>query len=159
MYRRYGLSDGPAIALNSTLLFVVLLYVYPLKFLSTYLVDLWSGASETAARIQPSQIPDLLIIYGVGYVAVFTVFLLMHLYAYRKRHTVHLTRLELFDTRYEIQANLINIVAGLASMIVAAVGGVNSVGLAGFMYPLILFPTRAVHGALSGRRRRALERK
>lgn len=32
-FRRYGLQDGTTIALNSTLLFVVLFYVYPLKFL------------------------------------------------------------------------------------------------------------------------------
>ncbi len=32
-FRRYGLQDGFTILLNSVLLFVVLLYVYPLKFI------------------------------------------------------------------------------------------------------------------------------
>ena len=35
-YRRYGLWDASTVRLNAALLFVVLLYVYPLKFLSPY---------------------------------------------------------------------------------------------------------------------------
>ncbi|HEX7242665.1 MAG TPA: TMEM175 family protein, partial [Longimicrobiaceae bacterium] len=30
-FRRYGLQDGPTLALNAALLFVVLFFVYPLK--------------------------------------------------------------------------------------------------------------------------------
>src|SRR5687767_12608155 len=32
-FRRYGLQDGYTVILNSLLLFVILLYVYPLKFM------------------------------------------------------------------------------------------------------------------------------
>src|SRR5215203_4822419 len=37
-FRRYGLQDTPVVLLNCALLFVVLFYVYPLKFLYTWLV-------------------------------------------------------------------------------------------------------------------------
>ena len=47
-FRRFGLGDGPMIVLNSTLLFVVLLYVYPLKFLSTL-----SSARSWIRRVSP----------------------------------------------------------------------------------------------------------
>jgi hypothetical protein len=53
-------------------------------------------------------------------VAVFSVFLLMYLYALRKRHVLHLTRLDRFDARYAIEANLINIGTGLGSIALAA---------------------------------------
>src|SRR5262245_12644977 len=42
-FRRYNLQDKMSLVLNSALLFVVLFYVYPLKFLFTYLVSAWSG--------------------------------------------------------------------------------------------------------------------
>ena len=38
-FRRYGLNDTPTLWLNSALLFLMLLYVYPLKFLFTMLID------------------------------------------------------------------------------------------------------------------------
>ena len=38
-FRRYGLEDAPTIVLTGILLFVVLFYVYPLKFVFTLVVD------------------------------------------------------------------------------------------------------------------------
>ena len=44
-FRRYGLQDGLTILLNHVLLFVVLFYVYPLKFVFTSLLgDLFGGS-------------------------------------------------------------------------------------------------------------------
>src|SRR6476659_5088671 len=42
-FRRYGLRDTITVVLNAALLFVVLFYVYPLKFLFTFLVDRFTG--------------------------------------------------------------------------------------------------------------------
>ena len=153
-FRRYGLSDGPMIVLNSVLLFVVLLYVYPLKFLATLVFGQLFDPANTAP-IEPRQLTELIAIYGLGYVAVFSVFLLMYLYALRKRHVLRLTRLDLFDARYAIEANLISIGTGLGSIVLALLGAPPLI--AGLFY-FVLGPVRAVHGARSGRRRHALER-
>ena len=153
-FRRYGLGDGPMVVLNALLLFVVLLYVYPLKFLATLVLGSLVDPSSFAA-IEPGQVSQLIVIYGIGYVAVFVVFLLMYRYALRKRHVLHLTRLDLFDAQYAIEADLINIGTGLGSIVLALLGAPPVV--AGFFY-FVLGPLRAVHGARSGRRRRALER-
>lgn len=155
-FRRNDLSDGVMVALNSTLLFVVLLYVYPLKFLSQFLVDELLGATPTA-RIEPTQTANLVIIYSAGYVGVFIAFLLMHLYAWRKRALLELTPLEEHDARYATEACVINIAIGLLSIAVAAIGGPPAAAAAGFVY-FLLAPARAIHGARTGRRRRALER-
>src|SRR6185295_6902584 len=40
-FRRYGLQDNTSVVLNGVLLFVVLFYVYPLKFLFTLLVNIF----------------------------------------------------------------------------------------------------------------------
>lgn len=153
-FRRYGLNDGIMITLNSALLFVVLLYVYPLKFLSQFLIDQLLGASASTPRMSSDQLPGLVIIYGLGFVSVFLALFLMYLYAYSRRHYLGLTPLELHDTRYEMQVTLINMGTGLASIAVAAIGG--AAGAAGLVY-FALGPIRAIHGAMSGRRRRRLE--
>src|SRR6478752_5049144 len=68
--RRYGLQTTYAIVLNAVLLFVVLFYVYPLKFLFTLVVGEFSGGL-TVPRDQlnrmisaPSQPAVLLVIYS-----------------------------------------------------------------------------------------------
>jgi len=152
-FRRYGLGDGPMVVLNALLLFVVLLYVYPLKFLATLVFGQLFDPTNTAP-IEAHQLAQLIVIYGIGYVAVFAVFLLMYLYALRRRHVLRLTRLDLFDARYAIEADLINIGTGLGSIGLALLGAPPVV--AGLFY-FVLGPLRGVHGARSGRRRRGLE--
>lgn len=38
-FRRYGLQDTYTIVLNAVLLFVILFYIYPLKFLASLIID------------------------------------------------------------------------------------------------------------------------
>jgi hypothetical protein len=109
------------VVLNALLLFVVLLCVYPLKFLATLVFGQMFDPASTAP-IEAGQLSQLIVIYGTGYVAVFVVFLLMYLYALRKRHVLHLTRLDLFDARYAIEADVINIGTGLGSVALALLG-------------------------------------
>src|SRR5216683_3327395 len=47
-FRRYGLQDNLTVCLNAVLLFVVLFYVYPLKFLFSYLVNVLTGGHGEA---------------------------------------------------------------------------------------------------------------
>src|SRR5712691_5665170 len=42
-FRRYNLQDSLTIVLNGVLLFVVLFYVYPLKFVFTLMLNLFAG--------------------------------------------------------------------------------------------------------------------
>src|SRR3954469_6039496 len=46
-FRRYNLQDSFSTFINCILLFVVLFYVYPLKFLWTYLVGTWTAHGAT----------------------------------------------------------------------------------------------------------------
>jgi hypothetical protein len=83
-FRRYGLEDAPTIALTGILLFVVLFYVYPLKFVFQLVVGQIMGFhAETGGEpiITASQTPRLMQIYSGGVVAVFTVFALIALIA------------------------------------------------------------------------------
>jgi hypothetical protein len=67
-FRRYGLADGVTTTLTGALLFIVLFYVYPMKFLFTMLFDQLFG-DTTVQAIQPRQAPLLMTVYGVGFIA------------------------------------------------------------------------------------------
>ncbi len=162
-FRRYGLQDAATITLNGALLFVVLFFVYPLKFLFTYLVKAFTG-SDTSVRlaggvienaIRPEQTGSLMLIYGSGYVAVFGIFVLMYAHAYRRRGELELTDVEVFDTRTSIRENVLHTGIGLLSIVLVLIGGSGWALWSGLTYMLI-GPVLSLHGTLSGKRRRVL---
>jgi uncharacterized membrane protein len=151
-FRRYGLKDFQILVLNAALLFLVLMYVYPLKFLFTLLIDELFGFAENET-IEPSQFPLLMVIYGAGFVAVQLVFMLMYLRAYSLRAVLELDARELSMTREEIQGTLLNISVGLVSVALAILGGAEHVAWAGYAY-LLLFPLQSINSRVMGSRRR-----
>src|SRR3954471_14706506 len=69
--RRYGLDDGMARFLTCVMLFLVLFYVYPLKFLFNFSITaLFFGSAPTVA-MTGSQFSTLLVIYGLGFASVY----------------------------------------------------------------------------------------
>jgi uncharacterized membrane protein len=150
-FRRYGLRDILMLVLNAALLFLVLMYVYPLKFLFTLLIDELLGFAENET-IELSQIPLLMVIYGAGFVAIQLVFVLMYLRAYSLRAILDLDPRELSVTREEIQACLLNISVGLASVAIAVLGGARTISWAGYVY-LLVFPLQTINGRVMGTRR------
>ena len=153
-FRRYGLNDTQTLWLNAALLFIMLMYVYPLKFLFTYLIDLLFGFAQSE-KIEASQVPLLMVVYGAGFVAVQILFLLMYLRAYSLRDALELDARELSVTREEIQGCLLNIFVGLASVAIAVLGGVATISWAGYVY-VLLFPLQTINGRVMGSRRKKL---
>jgi hypothetical protein len=164
-FRRYGLEDTWTITLNAALLFVVLFYIYPLKFLFSMLVNIWTGQSlevhlpggRVEAVIEGAQLPQLFVIFGAGYVAVFLVFLLLYLHAYKKRRELELTALESFDTKVGLYAAVFHMGVGASSILVALAAGLSHISWAGYIYPLLLGPGLTVYYSYSNVRRRRLE--
>jgi hypothetical protein len=162
-FRRYGLQDTYVIVLNAALLFVVLFFVYPLKFLFSLLVRLvFEGSIEvtlpngtTTSAIADGQMPTLMIIYSIGYVVIFLLFVLLHVHAYRQKESLTLSPLELFDTKSTIYENLINVSIGLLSILLAALGGEKMAGWAGLVY-FLLGPAMTINGAMRVKKRKAL---
>jgi uncharacterized membrane protein len=102
--RRYGLDDATARLLTCVLLFIVLLYIYPLKFLFTLgMNDLLFGRGETVAIVSRQQASTLLLIYSLGFAGVYLAFSLLYFHAWRLREALALSELERFDTRYLIR--------------------------------------------------------
>jgi uncharacterized membrane protein len=119
-FRRYGLEDGPTVALNGALLFVILFFVFPLKFILGTMVSRLLGAGKTIRLpngavervIAPGHMPLLMTIYGLGFTAVSVIFALLYVHAYRKRHELELNELEVFDTRRTLEGNIHTVVMG-----------------------------------------------
>ena len=163
-FRRYGLNDALTFVLNAVLLFVVLFYVYPLKFVWTLLVNMMLGvdnrvrspSGELVAAVANSQMSKLMIVFSIGYVAVFTVFTLLYWRAYARRGDLELNRLEVLDTRTELEEHLLNICIGLLSIGLASINTTGYVALSGFCYMLI-GPVLTAHGMMAGKKRKKLE--
>ena len=147
-FRRYGLQDSWSVFLNCMLLFFVLFYVYPLKFL---FFALFSGER----RIEFGESQTLFVIYGVGYAAVFLAFALLYLHAWRKRETLALNEIERLRTRRSLIDHVAMVVIGLTSALLAMVLPPNLVGLAGWFY-FIVGVHFTVSGTIFGRRERRL---
>jgi hypothetical protein len=164
-FRRYGLRDTATVILNAALLFVVLFYVYPLKFLFSFLIDRFTGGhgevrlpnGNAVAMIENlHQLSSLMIIFDLGYLAVFGVFVLLFYHAYRKREALNLNELERFDTRDTIVESALNCGIAIVSLMIVVIGGPTRAALAGMTYMLTPVVMMA-HGMMKGRRRRLLE--
>lgn len=161
-FRRYGLQDGQTILLNLILLFVVLFYVYPLKFLFNFMFEEAIGHTgvllpngQIAPFIAPNQSPLLMIIYGLGYATVFLIFTLLYVHALRKKEELELNRMETYDTQTSIFENGMMAFIGVLSAAVAALLPANKAGLAGFVFFLIALG-RSIIGTSRGKGRRKL---
>lgn len=137
-FRRYGMEDITTVVLNAALMFIVLFYVYPLKFLFTMVFsDNIDVSGKSPFSITTNQVPNLMIIYGLGYVTIYFIFLLLYLHAHRNRIKLQLTTLELFDTRTTVFSQIILISIGGLSIITALSLPAKRAGLAGLVYGLI----------------------
>jgi uncharacterized membrane protein len=156
-FRRYGLHDGPIVWLNAALLFVVLFYVYPLKFLFTLVINqvLLRLPSSEGSVATFGQARELFVVYGAGVIAVFGMLALLYTYALRRRHDLDLDRIELFDTRASLTRNLLAAGVGVISIAIALTVPDRMIGLAGYAY-FLFAPVFALHGSMSGSRRRRL---
>jgi Endosomal/lysosomal potassium channel TMEM175 len=154
-FRRYGLQDHTMILLNALLLFVILAYIYPLKFIfSQGFVWITGQQSQADGRSSDQQV-TLFVIYGLGWAAVFTIFAIFYLHAYRQRAVLELTPLEIFDTRANMYANLEMVGVGLFSILLARLHVGIDFGVPGWAYFLIA-PVQTFFGRRFGQRRRVL---
>lgn len=139
--RRYGLQTFYTVVLNSILLFVVLFYVYPLKFLFSLVVAAFSGGALAThpmeQAIQPSQVAILMVIYSLGFSAVAAVFWLLYRYAYGLRKELDLNEYECLRTRHEAYHQLAMVALGLIVSATAIILPSNIAGQAGYLYALI----------------------
>ncbi len=150
--RRFGLDDGRARFLTCLLLFVVLFYIYPLKFLfSVSITGLLFGGHVT--QMTGHQFSNLLVIYDLGFAAVYIAMGLLYLHAYSLREELELSELEKFETRSTIHRILILIGVALLATVFALIPATLRWGGAVYAF---LFPLMRIQKVVQRRQRAAL---
>jgi hypothetical protein len=149
-FRRFGTHDFATIWLNGMLLFVVLFYVYPLKFLFTFLT--YDVLGETQTYIENNgEVRELLILYAVGFTAIYLLIAALYWNGLRQRVHLGLNDLEVMLTKTYIVEDVGVALIGVLSGVTAALLPVQYVGLSGWVYVLIgVF--KWVYGARTRRR-------
>lgn len=157
-FRRFGLQDGMTIWLNGLLLFIVMLYIYPLKFLFAMLGTRGTLVGEGSPMMRGSQMPTLMLIYGLGFALVFAALACMYLHAYR---TTPPAGADADDRHWRTDAalgvghSLVYVVVGLLSIVVAHLGSHPIWGaLAGVTYGTV-GPLQAIYHRATRRYRAA----
>jgi uncharacterized membrane protein len=130
--RRFGLDDGFVRFLTCVMLFIVLLYVYPLKFLFTLFVN--GVLYDVPAKLTSNQASTLFLIYGLGFAAVYLALAALNWHAYHRSAELEFSPREKFESRWEIYAMLIHAGVGLASAAVAVTFPPRYIAFAGFAY-------------------------
>jgi uncharacterized membrane protein len=137
-FRNYGMDDNITLTLNITLLFLVLFYVYPLKFLFSLIFgDLIFGQGKSPFTLRAEQFPELMAIYALGFIAIYFLFFLMHLRARQKSVELGMTPIERFNCGSTMYRMLIMVSVGVCSLIVASTLKADKAAIAGFVYFLI----------------------
>ena len=162
-FRRYALNDGWTLTLNGALLFVVLFFVYPLKFLFVTVIKMIAGQDTRVTlpdgslhpAIAPGEGVPLMVIYSAGYAAIFALFWLMYRHALGRREHLALDDVETLLTRATARGHLINVALGVASITVVLLGGDRWSGVAGWIY-ILVGPFMALNGFATGRSRQRL---
>ena len=163
--RRFGLDDAATTVLSCLLVFTMLVYVYPLRFMFSAmtawlggLADLPVGPDRDSLGIGSIEdVNRMFVIYGIGFTAMSSAVALLNVHAWRRREVLNLDELEREATRSEIGAWLILMTAGLISTLIAASFPAGP-PIAGWTYALlgIVMPW---YGSMMGRRGAAASRR
>jgi uncharacterized membrane protein len=114
-FRRYGMNDVLTIVLNGLLIFLVLVYIYPLKFTFSiaFRCDGYTFSND-------DLIPVMRLYIG-GITGVCMLFSGMYFNAYLKRTELNLTPQESYETKTHLYKYLFPSVAGILSIILICI--------------------------------------
>src|SRR5579863_7193626 len=144
-FRRYGLENPSTVVLNCALLFFVLFYVYPLKFVFI--------AALSRSQFDVHQARSLYTIFSLGFTAVNAVFALLYRHAWRIRAELGLDSVESLRTRLSLHYQIAMVLLGVCALLIARLAPVPWLPGAGLIY--VAIPLYAI---FAGRRAGRLER-
>ena len=147
LFKRFPCADGVTIWLNGALLFVVVSYIYPLKFLFAGIVGpdgMRFGQTSTFMRLDQAKL--LMVIYGAGFAAIFLLFAAMYWRASRRAADVASRH----EARVLIGHSFVYVGVAALSMALAAFGGLYASAYSGVSYGLI-GPFQGLYHALTAR--------
>jgi uncharacterized membrane protein len=153
-FKDFKLEDNLTVLINLVLLFVVLFFAYPLKFVLTRLVGSWFGIGMPNGELgytgyTAADARLLMTAYSAGFVAVFGALALFYWNALRQRGALGLGPLEVFDARSGLRRHLLSVAIGTVSILLALLLPMQLFGLSGFIY-FLLGPVHGTNGWRTG---------
>lgn len=116
-FAHYPLDDNRTVVLNSVLLFIVLLYVYPLKLLTQLIAERFFGAeANIITEMSLNEIQGLYFIFGMAALGVFTVFALLHAHVWHSRVELGLDEAGRYRLRQEVYSYVFLVGLGFLSI-------------------------------------------
>ncbi|HVF34919.1 MAG TPA: TMEM175 family protein [Candidatus Saccharimonadia bacterium] len=168
--RRFGLDDGMALFLSLLLVFLVLLYVYPLRMMFGLAFGWATRALPEAWRIQSgyggvelADVRRMYIVYAVAWSTLGFVVVLLYRHAWKLRAALGLTVDEQVATRVELVRWSIVPALGVLSMVLAMLLPFDDMrnaalaGIPGMVYALMAF-TGAIMQVAERRERARMQR-
>jgi hypothetical protein len=134
--RRFGLEDGVTAFISLAMVFVMLVYVYPLKMVFGAFASWASGGwlpSEFVLK-SPRDLLGLFAVYGVGFAAQTGMLVLLHLRGLKLADELRLNEVERLRTRQEVVMHLALGATGVASALWALLLPPSVGVFAGFLY-------------------------
>lgn len=119
--RRYGLDDGPSTVLSLVLVFLVMVFVYPLKAVFATLFG-WvtRGALPYGFDLRtPADITGMFVTYGIVFATMSALLALLYLHAWRQRAALALSTDEAIGTITTAVGWLVSVGVAMASMLAA----------------------------------------
>lgn len=158
LFRRYDLEDGFTVVLNCVLLFLVVFYAYPMKFMFTRLVSgtlmgIGPGVNEGMTSANGRL---LMAVYSGGFVALFATFMLLHWNALRQRQSLGLDTMAIYDARASVRRHAVSVALGLVSVGIAVLLPIEYLAYSGLIF-FLLGPAHGTFGYINGRNREKLE--
>lgn len=140
-YRRYGVEDGRSILLSLLLVFLVLIYVYPLHMMFNAAISI-GGPASTGFQVRTwNDWQIMYVVFGIAYASMCVVILLFYLHARSLREQLGLRAAEMMITRSGIWrwslSALIGLLSALLALLIRPANQGALYALPGFTYLLI----------------------
>jgi uncharacterized membrane protein len=111
----YGMNDIWIITLNTLFIAAIIFFVYPLRFLTLFLTNLFFGA-EIHINISAAEVPQLMIYYGSCVFSIYFILFLFYLRIYVIRNAFELNHFEVFYTRWNTMRMALQFIVPLLSI-------------------------------------------
>jgi len=146
VFQYYNIFDGKMNFLNMLLLFFVLVYVYPLKFLMKWIFKYFGSVfqgtfredfGELNAMIPMEKVPLLMVIYSIGFICIFGCLYLMHRHGLSKSDELNLTPIQLLNSNTLKKQLSHTVLIGILSFLCAFIGIITESPISSFFSGIV----------------------
>ncbi len=132
---KFDAEDPLSIFLNCVLLFLVLFFVYPLKFVFALVIP---SVLRFGPRVAMTEWDARMMmwVYSAGFVAMMLVFALLYRNQYRRRADFKLSDQQAFAARTGARTHLLSVAVGVVSIVLVLTVPIEWIWTAGVIYAL-----------------------